>query len=215
MSGCCAGPCETTARPDPAFRRVLWIALVINVSMFFVEIAAGVRADSASLLADAADFLGDAANYGASLFVLGLAPVWRSRAAAAKGISMGLYGLVVLGVAAYNFNRSAMPDPVAMGGIGFLALAANLTVAALLYRFRRGDANMRSVWLCTRNDVIGNIAVMLAAVGVFGTGAGWPDLVVASIMAALGLWAATQVLRQAGTEMGGWSRTKLSNEAGR
>ncbi len=128
---------------------------------------------------------------------------------------MGLYGLVVLGVAAYNFNRSAMPDPVAMGGIGLLALAANLTVAALLYRFRRGDANMRSVWLCTRNDVIGNIAVMLAAVGVFGTGAGWPDLVVASIMAALGLWAATQVLRQAGTEMGGWSRTKLSNEAGR
>ncbi len=215
MTGCCASPCETTAKPDRAFRRVLWVALVINVSMFLVESAAGVRADSASLLADAADFLGDAVNYGVSLFVLGLAPVWRSRAAAVKGVFMGLYGLVVLAMAAYNVSRDALPDPVAMGGIGLLALMANLTVAALLYRFRRGDANMRSVWLCTRNDVIGNVAVMLAAVGVFGTGTGWPDLVVASIMAVLGLWAATQVLRQAGTEMEGWFRTKLSREAGR
>lgn len=202
MSGCCGGGCETAAKPDPAFRRVLWIALVVNGAMFAVELAGGVRANSASLLADAADFLGDAANYAVSLFVLGLAPIWRSRAAAMKGLSMGLYGLGVLAVAAYNFNRAAVPDATTMGWIGFLALIANLSVAVLLFRFRQGDANMRSVWLCTRNDVIGNVAVLLAALGVFGTGAGWPDLVVASVLAVLGLTAAQQVLRQAGREIG-------------
>jgi Co/Zn/Cd efflux system component len=204
VSGCCESGCSASARPDPRFRRVLWIALVVNAAMFAVELGAGLRADSASLLADAADFLGDAANYAVSLFVLALAPVWRSRAAALKGASMGVYGVAVLAVAGYNLSRGALPNASAMGAIGFLALLANLGVAALLYRFRSGDANMRSVWLCTRNDAIGNVAVMLAALGVFGTGAGWPDLIVAAIMATLALTAARQVLRQAGGELGWW-----------
>ena len=207
MSGCCSGPCDS-AKPDPAFRRVLWIALAVNAAMFAIELAGGLRADSSSLLADAADFLGDAANYAVSLFVLGLASIWRSRAAALKGLSMGAYGLAVLGVAAYNLNRGALPDAAAMGGIGFLALTANVSVAALLYRFRAGDANMRSVWLCTRNDAIGNVAVMVAVLGVFGTGTAWPDLVVALIMATLGLTAAFQVLRQAGMEVGWWAELR-------
>ncbi len=203
MSGCCSGPCDS-AKPDPTFRRVLWIALVVNAVMFAIELAGGIKADSSSLLADAADFLGDAANYAVSLFVLGLASVWRSRAAALKGLSMGAYGFAVLAVATYNLNRGALPEAGTMGAVGFLALTANISVAALLYRFRTGDANMRSVWLCSRNDAIGNVAVMLAAVGVFGTGTAWPDLVVALIMAMLGLTAAVQVLRQSGTELGWW-----------
>ena len=211
VAGCCNSGCEPAAKPDPAFRRVLWIALVVNAGMFAIELAGGLRANSASLLADAADFLGDAANYAVSLFVLGLAPIWRSRAAALKGLSMGLYGLGVLAVAAYNFNRAALPDATTMGWIGFLALIANLSVAVLLFRFRQGDANMRSVWLCSRNDVIGNVAVLFAALGVFGTGAGWPDLVVASIMAVLGLTAAQQVLRQAGREIRWFPRHEDAN----
>lgn len=203
MSGCCSGPCDS-GKPDQTFRRILWIALAVNATMFAVEMAGGIQADSSSLLADAADFLGDAANYAVSLFVLGLASVWRSRAAALKGLSMGAYGFAVLAVATYNLNRGALPDAGTMGGIGFLALAANVSVAALLYRFRTGDANMRSVWLCSRNDAIGNVAVMLAALGVLGTGTAWPDLVVALIMATLGLTAAFQVMRQAGTELGWW-----------
>ena len=203
MSGCCSGPCDS-AKPDPTFRRVLWIALVVNAMMFAIELAGGLKADSSSLLADAADFLGDAANYAVSLFVLGLASVWRSRAAALKGLSMGAYGFAVLAVATYNLNRGALPEAGTMGAIGFLALTANASVAALLYRFRTGDANMRSVWLCTRNDAIGNVAVMMAALGVFGTGSAWPDFAVAMIMATLGLTAAYQVMRQAGMELGWW-----------
>ncbi len=202
MSASCCGP-DHDAKPvvDTRYRRVLWIALIVNAAMFLVEIAGGVGANSVSLLADAVDFLGDAANYGVSLFVLSMAAVWRSRAALTKGITMGLYGLAVLGMTAFNISQGVRPDAAAMGAIGFLALAANLGVAALLYRYRDGDANMRSVWLCTRNDAIGNIAIMVAALGVFGTGSGWPDYVVAAIMGTLGLTAAISVIRQARGEL--------------
>lgn len=186
---------------DPRFRKALWIALFVNAGMFVVEAASSVGAESVSLLADAADFLGDAANYALSLFVLALAPIWRSRAALVKGISMGVYGVLVLGVAAYNLQRGAMPDAPMMGIVGFMALAANGGVAWMLYKFRSGDANMRSVWLCSRNDAIGNVAILLAAVGVFGTGTIWPDLVVAVVMAMLGITASVQVVRQSTREM--------------
>ena len=176
MSSCCSGPCNTRATP-PAhrYRKVLWAALAINAAMFGIELGASVNVGSVSLLADSADFLGDAANYGVSLFVLGMAPVWRARAAYGKALVMGVFGV--------------------------LALAANGAVAAMLYAFRDGDANMRSVWLCTRNDMIGNLAVLLAALGVFGTRAGWPDIVVAAIMALLGLSAARDVLARARSEL--------------
>jgi Co/Zn/Cd efflux system component len=183
------------------FRRILWIALVINAVMFVVEITAGWRAGSVSLLADAVDFLGDAANYAVSLFVLSLAAAWRSRTALVKGITMGTYGLFVLAQTAWGATHGTLPDAATMGVVGAVALVANLSVAALLYAFREGDANMRSVWLCSRNDAIGNIAVLLAALGVFGTQTAWPDLAVAAVMAVLGLTAARSVIAQALAEL--------------
>lgn len=202
MSGCCDGGCSSGKPPvDPAYRRILWVALVINAGMFGIELFSGWSAGSVSLLADAVDFFGDAANYGVSLFVLGLAPVWRSRTALLKGLTMGGYGLFVLGAAAWNLASGTVPAPVTMGVVGFAALLANLTVAVLLFAYRNGDSNMRSVWLCSRNDAIGNVAVMVAALGVFGTGAGWPDIVVATIMGLLGVSAAKSVVTHARSEM--------------
>ncbi|OPF64773.1 cation transporter [Hydrogenophaga sp. H7] len=186
---------------NPAWRRALWIALVLNLAMFVVELAAGLQADSVSLLADAVDFAGDAANYGLSLAVLGMAVVWRSRAALVKGLSMTAYGLFVIGKAAWVLHSGTVPEPLTMGVVGAIALVVNTGVAVLLYTFRTGDANMRSVWLCSRNDALSNLAVMLAALGVFGTGSAWPDLVVAGVMAALALSAGVTVVREARREL--------------
>lgn len=202
MADCCAGPCSTDKPPvDARYRRILWIALVVNAGMFVVELISGWHAGSVSLLADAVDFFGDAGNYAVSLFVLGLAPVWRSRTALAKGFIMGTYGLFVLASAVIHFVSGVVPQASTMGTIGFLALLANASVAALLYAYREGDANMRSVWLCSRNDAIGNIAVMLAALGVYGTGSGWPDILVAILMGTLGLTGAWAVVRHARREL--------------
>lgn len=183
------------------YRRALWFALIVNAAMFVVEIGAGYQAGSVSLLADSVDFFGDAVNYGLSLFVLSLAAVWRSRTALAKGWAMGFYGLFVLAQAAVSAVRGVVPEASTMGVVGALALLANLAVAVVLYRFREGDANMRSVWLCTRNDAIGNLAVLAAALGVFGTGSGWPDLIVASIMGVLALVASRSVISRANAEL--------------
>jgi Co/Zn/Cd efflux system component len=186
---------------SPRYRRILWAALIINASMFAIEIGAGLHAGSVSLLADAVDFFGDAANYGISLLVLGMALTWRARAAFFKGLTMGAFGLFVLGRAAWSAATGIVPEPVTMGAIGALALLANVSVAAMLYAWREGDANMRSVWLCSRNDAIGNLAVMAAALGVFGTGSGWPDLAVAVVMGMLALSAARAVIQQARAEL--------------
>jgi cation diffusion facilitator family transporter len=194
----CATP---TASQSPRYRRVLWAALFINAAMFAVELAGGLHAGSVSLLADAVDFFGDAANYAVSLVVFGMALSWRARAAMFKGLTMGAFGVLVLAQAAWNAVAGTVPEPATMGAIGALALVANFGVAWMLYAWREGDANMRSVWLCSRNDAIGNVAVMAAALGVFGTGSAWPDLVVASIMGALALSAAWSVLRQACEEL--------------
>ncbi len=202
MSDCCNSSCASKAPVvDKKYRRILAIALVINFAMFGVELVGGLSAASVSLLADAVDFLGDAGNYALSLFVLGLAPVWRSRTALVKGMTMGAYGIFVLGHAFYNATTGVLPAPITMGLIGLLALAANGAVGILLYAYRDGDANMRSVWLCTRNDMIGNVAVLLAALGVFGTGSGWPDIVVACIMGLLALSASVSVIRQSWQEL--------------
>jgi Co/Zn/Cd efflux system component len=185
----------------PGYRRILWIALAVNAAMFVVEIGAGLAAGSMSLLADSLDFLGDAANYGISLWVLGLALSIRARASLIKAWSMALFGAWVLGSTVWHAFTGTTPDAAAMGLVGSLALLANLGVAFLLYRYRTGDSNMRSVWLCTRNDAIGNLAVLAAAVGVFGTGTAWPDLVVAAIMGTLALSSAWQVIRHAREEL--------------
>jgi Co/Zn/Cd efflux system component len=202
MSTCCSGGCTSDTPPvDPKYRRILWIALVVNLAMFGVEIISGWHAGSVSLLADAADFMGDTANYGISLFVLALAPIWRSRTALVKGITMGGYGLFVLSATIWHFATGTVPKAETMGVVGFLALAANGLVALLLFAYRNGDSNMRAVWLCTRNDIIGNAAILLAALGVFGTGAGWPDLMVAAVMGVLGLTAACSVIAHARREL--------------
>lgn len=198
---CCASTCASNAPVPPRYRRVLWIALCVNLAMFGVELAAGWGAGSVSLLADAVDFFGDAANYAVSLFVLSMGLAVRARTALLKGLSMGAYGLYVLGHASWNVLHGVMPEPLTMGLVGGLALVANLSVAWMLYAYREGDANMRSVWLCSRNDAIGNIAIVVAALGVFGTGTAWPDLIVAAIMGVLGLGSARSVIGQATKEL--------------
>ena len=192
---------SSAAAASPAYRRILWVALVVNLAMFFIEVGAGFAAQSVSLLADSLDFLGDAGNYGISLFVLGMAIRWRARASLVKAASMGVFGL---GVAITTVNHAlagTVPAAPVMGLVGALALAANFGVALLLYRWREGDSNMRSVWICTRNDAIGNVAVLVAAAGVFGSGTGWPDYVVAAIMSGLALIGAFQVTRHAVAEL--------------
>lgn len=169
--------------------------------MFVVEIVSGMKANSVSLLADSLDFLGDAANYGISLWVLGMAITTRAKASLIKAISMAIFGVWVLVSAVWHFIHGSLPSAETMGIIGVLALIANLAVAALLYAYREGDSNMRGIWLCTRNDAIGNVAVILAAIGVFGTGAAWPDLLVAIIMASLALHSAGSVILHARTEL--------------
>ena len=186
---------------SPGYRRVLWIALVVIATRFIVEMLAGWRADSVSLLADAVDFFGDAGSYALSLAVLGMALRVRAGVALLKGLCMGLFGVFVLGKAFWNFSYGASPDAMTMGLVGLLALIANVAVAALLYQWREGDANMRSVWLCSRNDAIGNLLVVAAAAGVFGTGVAWPDLTVAAIMGFLALAGSWAVVRQALSEL--------------
>lgn len=186
---------------DPAWRRALWIALGVNGAMFAAEMAAGVAGGSKALQADALDFLGDAANYAIGLGVAGMALAWRARAAMLKGATLAVLGLYVLASTVWAVWHGRTPEAELMGIVGIAALVANGAVAIMLYRFRSGDANMRSVWICSRNDAIGNVAVVLAAAGVFGTGTAWPDLFVAAIMAGLGISGGIQIMRQARGEL--------------
>ena len=201
MAGCCHENRCSSSFESLAWRRVLWIALIVNGAMFVVEILAGLVAGSSSLQADALDFLADTANYGISLSVAGLPLVWRARAALVKGISMGVLGLWVAFSTVWHALSETIPEAEVMGIVGLTALLANVGVALLLYRFRHGEANMLSVWVCSRNDAVGNVAVILAAAGVFGTGTGWPDILVAAIIMTLAFWGAIQVTRQATGEL--------------
>jgi len=200
MSNCCSGACEGETG-DRRYRRILQVALAINAIMFVVEVAAGQFAQSAALQADALDFLGDAANFGIGLFVLGMALRRRATAALVKGGCMAGFGLWVLGSTAWHAWFGTLPNSSVMGAVGLVALVANGTIAALLFAYRRGDSNMRSVWLCARNDAIGNVAVMLAATGVSTTGTNWPDVGVAALIGALNLFGAIGVTVQASLEL--------------
>ena len=206
-SSCASDPRGTSN--DPKWRRALWIALAVNAGMFAVEIAAGIMGGSKALQADALDFLGDAANYAISLGVAGMALVWRARAALLKGATLAGLGLYVLASTLWAVWHGSVPEARLMGAVGVAALVANAGVALMLYRFRAGDANMRSVWICSRNDAIGNVAVVLAAAGVFGTGTAWPDLIVAGIMATLGLWGGFQIIGQARAELKSGGQNKV------
>ena len=201
MRASCCSLYDNDSPASGSYRRVLWTVLVLNAIMFLVEVMAGLAAGSVSLQADALDFLGDTANYGISLFVLGKSLRSRASASLIKGGSMGMFGIWVLGHTGYHVIHGGVPSAVIMGGVGMLALAVNVLCAVLLFANRGGDSNMRSVWLCSRNDALGNLAVMLAASSISATGAGWPDLLVGSIMAALALTASFQILRQAMGEL--------------
>lgn len=202
MAGdCCGGGCGSDRSRDERWERVLLIALGINAGMFAIEMIAGVSAQSASLMADALDFLGDAANYLISLVVAGLAVRWRARAALLKGLTLLLVGLWVLGSTLWMAYAGSLPQAETMGVIGVMALVANLWCALLLWRHREGDANRRSVWICSRNDAIGNVAVVAAAGGVFGTGTAWPDIGVAIILAGLGVSGGWQIIGHAMREL--------------
>ncbi len=199
---CCPQePSQTENYKDVKYRRILWIALSINLVMFLIEVIAGFTAGSVSLQADALDFLSDAINYGISIFVVGMILRYRSIAALIKGLSMGFFGVWVLGAAIWHGLNGTLPDAMTIGAIGFLALLANVICAVLLWTYRSGDSNMKSVWLCSRNDAIGNVIVICAALGVFGTNTGWPDIIVATIMAFLALQAAKQIIQASLNEL--------------
>ena len=193
---CCSHE-DLQSEGDQAFRRVLWIALAINAMMFVVEIGAGIGAGSVALLSDALDFFGDAATYGLSLYVLTMSIRHRAFAALLKGSLMAVFGVWILGLAIYRCVVPGIPSAEIMGSIGVLALVANVICAVLLFRHRSGDSNRQSVWICSRNDAIGNIAVVVAASGVFATGTPWPDIAVGAIMAGLGISGAWQIARHA------------------
>ncbi|CAN5744491.1 cation diffusion facilitator family transporter [soil metagenome] len=199
---CCPPEPTPQNKPvDPAYRRILWISLLLNAAMFVVEIVAAEKSESVSLLADAIDFFGDAANYGLSLAVLSMAIASRAKASLLKAASMAGFGVFVLGRAVWSFQAGLVPEAATMGAVAVLALAVNVGVALMLYRYRTGDSNMRSVWLCSRNDALGNIAVGAAALGVAASQRAWPDLAVAVGMAALALSGAWSVWRQARGEL--------------
>ena len=203
MPGCSDCPSEQISSEEsvPMFRRVLWIALIANFAMFIVEIVASQISDSMSLQADALDFFGDAANYAISLFVVGMALNVRARASLFKGATMALFGTWVIGSAIHRAVVGSSPEPMTMSIIAFLALLVNVAVAVILYRFRNGDSNWQSIWLCSRNDAIGNIAVMIAAAGVFASDSRWPDLMVAALIVALSISAALRVVQLARSEL--------------
>ena len=201
MSADCCGQGATFGGLSADYKRRLWLVIAINASMFLVEMAAGALAGSQALQADALDFLGDATTYGISLAVIGASIQIRARAAMLKALSLTAMALWVLGSTAHHVLILGVPRAEVMGVIGILALAANAASVLILIRYKDGDANVRSVWLCSRNDAIGNVAVMLAALAVWGTATRWPDLLVAAIMAGLFLNSSIRILRQSFQEM--------------
>ena len=212
MSAGCCHNAPSFEGLSAAYRRILWLVIAINAAMFLVEIAAGVAARSEALKADALDFLGDSATYALSLWVIGQSPRRRASVALFKGLSLIVFALWVLGSTFYQAVVLGLPEPMTMGAVGTLALVANVICALLLMRYRNGDANVRSVWLCSRNDAIGNVAVVLAASGVWASGTPWPDLLVAGLLASLFLYSATVIVRLALAELKAAKRTLV--EAG-
>lgn len=201
MSASCCGHTPKFEGLSADYKRRLWLVIAINGAMFFLELAAGALSGSQSLQADALDFAADATTYGISLAVIGASIAVRARAALVKAASLTLMAIWVLSSTAYHVLVLGVPRAEIMGAVGVLALLANLASVLILVHYKNGDANVRSVWLCSRNDAIGNIAVMVAALGVWGTATRWPDLLVAAIMAGLFLTSSFQILRQSTREL--------------
>jgi Co/Zn/Cd efflux system component len=197
---CCAPGVPVFDGMNPLYKRILWTVIGINGAMFLTEIVAGQLAGSQALKADALDFLADTVTYGLSLAVIGATLRTRATAALFKGLSLSLMSLWVFGSTVYHTLVLGLPKAEVMGAISVLALAANLASVLLLRPYKDGDANVRSVWLCSRNDAIGNVIVMAAALGVWGSATAWPDLAVAAVMAGIFLTSSVQILRQAWSE---------------
>ena len=193
------------------YKARLWAVIALNAGMFAVEMSGGVMAGSQALQADALDFLGDTLTYGMSLAVIGLSLRVRATAALVKAAMLALMGLWVFGSTVWHALLLGLPRAEVMGLIGFLALATNVASLLILIKYKDGDANVRSVWLCSRTDAIGNVAVMLAALGVSSTASGWPDVIVAAILASLFLTSASKILRQA---LGEWRLTRKASSEG-
>jgi Co/Zn/Cd efflux system component len=211
---CCSGGVPVFDGVEPRYKRVLWTVIGINGLMFFTEMLAGHVAGSQALKADALDFFADTVTYGLSLAVIGTSVKTRAVAALSKGVSLSAMSLWVFGSTVYQTLVLGVPRAELMGAIGVLALAANLASVLLLMRYKAGDANVRSVWLCSRNDAIGNVIVMIAALTVWGTASAWPDLAVAGVMAAIFLTSSVQILRQAWTEYRGNTNARWVSSTG-
>lgn len=196
---CCSS--NQPIHQSPKYKKALWIVLMLNLSMFFVEIVMGVKSGSTSLLSDSLDFLGDSANYLISLIVLPMALSYRAKASMVKGLTMGVFGLFILITTVYRVFYGEIPSYNEMSIVGFLALLVNVSAVLILLKFRDGDSNVRSVWLCSRNDAIGNVAVILAGIAVYFFQSKYPDLIVAFILAFLALQASQEIIKRAWTEL--------------
>lgn len=196
---CCSS--NQPIHQSPKYKKALWIVLVLNLSMFFVEIVMGVKSGSTSLLSDSLDFLGDSANYLISLIVLPMALSYRAKASMVKGLTMGVFGLFILITTVYRVFYGEIPSYSEMSIVGFLALLVNVSALLILLKFRDGDSNVRSVWLCSRNDAIGNVAVILAGIAVYFFQSKYPDLIVAFILAFLALQASQEIIKRAWVEL--------------
>lgn len=184
-----------------AYQRILWIVAGLNFLMFGVELGWGIAASSQALLADSLDLLGDGLTYSLSLWAIHQTPRHRSIVAMLKGGSLLLFALIIFIDIIIHIFAKHTPLPITMGWVAATVLTVNVLCAILLYRFRDGDANIRSVWLCSRNDAIGNILVMIAAGAVFLFQSGWPDLLAAGILVLLFLSSAIRILRLSWLEM--------------
>lgn len=201
QNGCSA---NTPTHQSSKYKKALWIVLILNLSMFFVEIVMGVKSGSTSLLSDSLDFLGDSANYLISLIVLPMALSYRAKASMVKGLTMGGFGLFILMTTIYRVFYGEMPSYSEMSIVGFLALLVNVSAVLILLKFRDGDSNVRSVWVCSRNDAIGNVAVILAGMAVYFFQSKYPDLIVAFVLAFLALQASQEITKRA------WAELKVS-----
>ena len=199
----CHDHCDESGQSSVSaeYRKVLWICLIANAVMFVAQMIASYAAHSVSLLANSADFFSDAANYGISLYVLNLSLRQKAKASLFKGVSLGLVGLWVAFETLHHALQPELPKPFIMAVISVVALAVNVGCAGLLYKYRGGDSNRESVWICSRNDAIGNIAVMIAAAGVFASNTIWPDIIVAAILGWLAVTGAWRIIRLAKREL--------------
>ncbi|MES9944742.1 MAG: cation transporter [Candidatus Thiodiazotropha sp.] len=201
MAGCDCGNDIKFDGVSQSYKRILWLVIAINATMFIVEIGASLVSNSMALRADALDFLGDSLTYAITLLAIGHSMRWRAAAAMFKGVTLVCMGLWVLGSTFYRVLVLGVPNEIIMGSVALMAFSANMISVLLLLKYRDGDANVRSVWLCSRNDAIGNLAVLGAAGLVFISQSHWPDLLVAFLMSLLFLHSASLIIRQARHEL--------------